>query len=656
MLNLTSSCFCKFVNFCGDFYEIFYCTTMIQSSEDCDFLFDITKQIKDFYETAVIFITQTDFSDQIFNALCAIRTALQEGDKDRLADVIVEFHLQWLRAITEIEKIMVGLTDDFRREKVYKAICFTIDCMEYRLKYLDKYMANNRPDLSNENQANLLTDLEIIEDMHKKVTENLMEKLKDFKNPACFEEFKVKVNEAVTELLTWLDKNYDGLALRLSNYMHSQNFEGNLSKPLQHIVGNLLAADKSNPATTEMLNQLLKKDQPIGSLVRRCVEHKLELKIVLAKINDLKETIEALADQAVSAPLQALINKKNYLENRVTSLEQSKTSLKDIQALSEIQLQGDLKVCPCPDFYQLKVFNHVLPLKSRESLVTDLCNLWNVAVFGEKSEKSATLVKEEFNDELGTFHIDEYSRKIYKSTEDGETLLQLNENGELVPLSDDMDHVYFYDDCGRYYIEEVTRDKVYKAHASNSEFKMNTSGVLLKVKELIDGTEYYFDRCGRYFINDKGKRIYCEEGHLSEYENDDLGNIVRIRSQLDIFQPCPDDEHVSEDFKYLKQTVGPALRVCIAKILLHQPADPIKYLSTGLMKFRENLEFKDRRLREKEELNVEREIKAAEARAEAERLALEGMTDGGSEASYDTNLMLYTSMQPDQPVSGASSK
>ncbi|KAJ8721875.1 hypothetical protein PYW08_004277 [Mythimna loreyi] len=637
---------------------------MLEPSENCRFLFEITNQIKDFYETTVIFITGTDFSDPIFNTLCSARAALEEGNKDRLADVVVEFHLQWLRNIIEIENFMNGLTEDFRREKVYKAICFTIDAIGYRLKYLDKYMENYRSGLSNESQANIQTDLEIIEEMHKEVAEALLEKVKDFKNPCCFEEFKVKVNEAIDLLLDWLDKNYDGLAIRLSNYMHVMHLESNLSKPLQHIVGDLILTDQFNPATAEMLNQLKKKGKPIGSLIRRCVEHKLELRKVLASIDGLKETIEALADQEISAPLMALIHKKQYLENRVNLLEKSKTTLESIQKLSDIQLEGDLEECPCPDFYQLKVFNHILPLESRENLVTDLCRLWNLAIFGERSHESVvsilsvTGVKEEFTDDLGTFYIDEYSRKIYKSTEDGETLLQPNEHGELVRLSDDMYHIYFYDDCGRYYIEEVTRDRVYKAHASNSEYKMNTAGVLLKVKEIIDGTEYYYDRCGRYYINDKGKRIYCEEGHLSEYENDDLGNIVRIRSQLDIFQPCPDDEHVSEDFKYLKLTVGPALRICIADLLLHQPADPIKYLSTGLVHFRETMELKDRRLREKEELDAEREIKAAEARAEAERLALEAMTDGGSEASYDSNLVMYTSKYPEEPVTvgGASSK
>ncbi|KAJ8731592.1 hypothetical protein PYW07_004756 [Mythimna separata] len=519
-------------------------------------------------------------------------------------------------------------------------------------------MEKYRSSLSNESQANLTTDLEIIEEMHKEVAEALLVKLKEFKNPCSFEEFKVKVNEAIDQLLNWLDKNYDGLAIRLSNYMHLPNLESNLSKPLQRIIGDLLLADKCNPAAAEMLDQLKKKGKPVGSLIRRCVEHKLELRKVLANIDVLRETIEALADQEMSAPIMALIQKKQYLENRVNSLEKSKTTLVGIKSISDIKLEDDIEECPCPDFYQLKVFNHILPVETREKLVTDLCRLWNLAVFDERSHESVlsivtagTGVKEEFTDELGTFYIDEHSRKIYKSTEDNETLLQPNEHGELVRLSDDMYHIYFYDEYGRYYIEDVTRDRVYKARLSNSEYKMNTSGALVKVKDIIDGTEYYYDTCGRYYINDKDKRIYCEEGHLSEYENDDLGNLVRIRSQADLFQPCPDDEHVSEDFKYLKLTVGPALRVCIADILLHQPADPIKYLSTGLLKFRENFELRDRRLGEKAELTAEREIKAAEARAEAERLALEAISDGGSEASYDSNLVLYTSKYPDEAVS-----
>lgn len=627
---------------------------MLDSNEDVEFLFDISKQIKEFYEAAVIFITRNDFSDDIFNTFCSIRTALLEENKTRLADFIVEFHLQWLRAVIEVETFMNNLTDDFSRDKVYQAISFTVDAVGHRLKYFHKYIETYRKGLSNENQANLQTDLEIIEDMHREVTLALLDKLKCFRNYDCFEEFKVKLNEAAYELLTWLDKNYDGLAIKLSKYVHVSTSK--LTKTLQDVVGGLLS-EQSSPATVDMLNRLKDEGKPIGSLIRSCTEHGLELTKIGSKINLLEDTIQALSYEPVGAPVLELIHKKEYLTNRVASLEKLKTTLAGIQQVTDLKLKGDMEVCICPDYYQLKVFNHILPEESREQLVTDLCYLWDVAVFGKRSHQSMISIlsvadmKEEFHDEHGTFYIDEHSRKIYKSKEDNETLLQLNEAGELVPVLDDVDHIYFYDECGRYYLDPITRERIYRAHGSNSEYKIGLAGELLKVKEVKDGTEFFFDACGRFYLNEKGKRIYREEGHLSEYENDELGNIVRIRSQLDVFQPCPDDAHVTEDFKYLKQTVGPALRVCVAEVLLHQPADPIKYLSSSLVKFRENLELKDKRLREKEELDVEREIKIAEERAEAERLALEAMSPGGSEASYDTNLVLYTSVNPDAPVS-----
>ncbi|PZC79373.1 hypothetical protein B5X24_HaOG216454 [Helicoverpa armigera] len=640
---------------------------MLEPHQDTDFLFDISKQVKEFYETVVIFVTRKDLSDPIFNALCSVRTSLRELDKHRMIDIIVDSHLQWLRAVNDIESFRNRLDPDFPREELFQAVNFTIDAMGWRLRYYQRYMEKYRVGLPSDQQSHVHADLEIVEDMHKEVAAGLQDKLSNLRNHTCFEEFKICVNDIVDELLLWLDKNYDGMVTKLTKYInvHMPHLQEDLTKTLQQIVDDL-HTDLSNPRAVEMLEKLNKKGREIGTLIRYTAGHSLELSKVFEKINILEDRISRLEHEPNNAALLALKHKKEYLEKRVVSLENLKMTLKSVQNLAGVKLQGDVEedgeICPCEDFYQLRIFNHFLPPENREKLVTELCYLWDLAVFGEKSQESmisilsAGEVKEEFTDELGAFFIDEHSRKIYKLP-DSDLLYQPNERGELVPLSDDVDHIYSYDDCGRYFIDPKTRQRIYKAHATASEYIMDSSGVLLKVKEERDGIVFYYDNCGRYFINDEGKHIYRDEDRVSEYENDGLGNLVRIRSQIDIFQPCPEDAHVTEDFKYLRQTVGPALRVCIADVLLRQPADPIQHLSSSLEKYRENIELKEKRLREKEQLDEEREIIAEEERAAAERAAREAllMTQGGSEASYDSNLVMYTSMQPaEEPVSASS--
>ncbi|CAH0691692.1 unnamed protein product [Spodoptera exigua] len=540
-------------------------------------------------------------------------------------------------------------------EEVFQSISFTIDAMGNRLKNFQRYIEKFRGELSNEKQGHLNADLEIVEDMNKEVTIALLEKLKIFRNYVSFEEYKVKIHEAIDELLNWLDKNYDGLVIKLSKFInfHVPTLKSDLTKTLQQIVDEF-NTDMTNPVVKNVMEELRKKGREIGSMIRGTAGHNLELSKVYEKIISLEDRIERLANEPTSAAVMALKHKKEYLEDRVASLERMKTTLKSVQNLTTVKLQGDIKetdeVCSCEDFYQLKVFNHLLPMETRERLVSELCYLWDLAVFGEKSHHSiisilsAAEAKEEYTDEKGTFYIDEHSRRIYKSPVDG-TLLQPNEQGQLVPLSDDGNHIYYYDECGRYFIDPKTRQRIYKAHASASEYMMDSTGLLLKIKEERDGIVFHYDTWGRYYINDEGKHIYRDEDHLSEYENDGLGNLVRIRSQADIFQPCPGDAQVTEDFKYLKQTVGSALRFCVAKVIIQQPADPIKYLSSSLIKFRENMELKEKRITEKQELEAEREIIAAEERAKAER-AMAELSARGSEASYDSNMMMYSTIQP----------
>ncbi|CAH2265139.1 jg9291 [Pararge aegeria aegeria] len=631
---------------------------LMDNKSNVEFLFDISKEIKYFYEVPVIFLTQKDYSDNIFNTMCSMRTALEEGSKTQIIDIIVDFHLQWLHAIKDLEKFSNKL-QVLPRQEVYAAITYTIDAMCNRLKYYQRYMLKYRPSLSNDNQANILADFEIIEEMYDDVTQILIKKLKCFRNFDTDDEFKIKVRDATEELISWVDLIHDEFVIQLTKHING-NLIADLTKILRKIVSDL---HKSNSPTVQKLLEHLKVMGNDFSTMIRCISvHDLEMNKLIEKINTLDDKISSLAGEPTAAVIN-LQNKKKYFENRLNFLENSKTALKSFLECNDAQLEhlDNEQICNCKDFYQLRIFNHALPQQERERLVTELCCTWDLAISGEHRHKSiisilsAADMKEEFTDALGSFYIDQHSRKIYKVPDD-ETLYQPNEHNDLVPLSDDAEHIYFYDECGRYYFDPKTRQRVYKAHETASEYMMDSSGILLKVKEQRKGVTYYYDNYGRYYINCEGKHIYREADSTSEYENDGLGNLVRIRSNLDLLKLCPDDVHVTEDFKYLKNTVGKALRESIADVILHQPADPIKYLSARLMKYRENLELKEKRSKEKEELQIERELRMSEERAATERAATEAiqLAYGGSEASYDSNLMKYAYMQSDYSQAGSS--
>lgn len=623
---------------------------ILSNNSYIEFLFDISKVVKYFYEVPVTFLTKKDFSDTIFNAMCSMRRALEEGSKNQIIDIIVDFHLQWLHVIKELQNFSNTLPV-LSREEIYEAITYTLDAVCSRLKYYQRYMLKYKPKLSNERQAYILADIEIIEEMHKECTEILLKKLKCFRNFDTDDEFKIKVRDEIDELLSWVDMIYDEFVLQLTKHISSNlvHLPEDLSRVLQKIISDMKNSKcpHGQGSSLENFNQLA---VDLGTMIRGIANHDLEIKILIEKIKIFEDKIETLGAEPTSAAVMDLQNMKKYFEYRLDFLNNSKITLKQFSETYDLPQENleEGNVCTCKDFYQLRIFKHTLLPLERDRLVTQLCYVWDLAIFGEHSHKSIISIlsaadgREVFTDVLGTYYIDQHSRKIYKLPDDV-TLYQPNEKNELVPLSDDADHIYFYDECGRYFLDPKTRQRVYKAHDAASEYMMDSSGVLLKVKEQREGVTYYYDNYGRYYINSEGKHIYREVDSNSEYENDGLGNLVRIRSHLDIFKLCPDDVNVTEEFKYLKKTVGKALRECIADVIVHQPADPIKYLSARLIKYRENIELKEKRMKEKEELQVEREIRISEERAAAERADLEAasLVQGASEASYDSNLMKY---------------
>ncbi|GBP55301.1 hypothetical protein EVAR_43055_1 [Eumeta japonica] len=566
-----------------------------------------------------------------------IRAAVvDEAPKDRIMDIIVDLHLHWLNSVKDIEKSQ-ELKENIKAEYVINTFIFTIDAMEHRYKCFERYVTHMYHAISFEEQNLMQADLEIIEEMNRHVTHFLLRKQKCFLNYMDDIEYQLKLNELFEELLNWLDNVIDKLVLELTELInvYTPHFSDELTKNLKQIFDEVHHSD--NPSNQKFISDLKKKGTEIDTMLHSNPIHNLEMSKVKEKIRILIDRIKRLESENSSA-ITGLLNKKSLLEKRLFSLQNLTT-----EGLDEHNTFGN------------RIFNHLLPVQYRERLVSRLCYLWDIAIFKERSRKSiisilsANEVKEEFTDELGTFILDEHSRKLYKKKND-DTLYQINENNELVPLTDDLHHIYFYDECGRYYMDPTLSKRIYKAHATASEYVINSSGMLVKVREEQDGIVYCYDNYGRYYINEDGKRIYREAGSASEYEYDGFGNLVRLQSQATIFQPCPDYTHASEECEYLKRTVGTALRECVADCVLYQPVDPVKYLAARLVKFRENVEMKEKLEREKKELNIARDLKAAQERATAKPPPASLSDIGAEDDSSDINLHNYKSATSDASV------
>lgn len=617
-------------------------------SKECNgndqFLFDIIEDVKYFYETPVIYVTKRDFGDEVFNILCKLRSGqLNNIDNTSVMDLIVDFHLQWLQAISEIECFKQQI-NTYHRNDIHEVISFTIDSLNRRKKHLRQYVDSSKKSLNGENQRKLRWEMEIVEAMSKEVTYTVLEILTCFRNFTDDTEFYLKLNAATNNLMTWLDKIIDHVCIHCTKYFKITRVDlsSELISPLRKHILDL--STSSHSSALDFMNNIKLNGLTLSDMIRSPAVRNLEISKITELINTAEDRIKILGNQNTSVAAD-LNNKKMYLQQKLEFLKKCDTTLSQIFVNAQFDKLIADNECAC--LYEARIFNHLLPITERERLVTDLCYLWDKALCGQRSRKSiisilsATSVREKFTDNLGTFYVDEYGRKIYIEN-DNTTLYQLNEENKLVPLNDDEQHIYYYDECGRYYIDSNTHERIYKLHATASEYIMGPSGSLFKVKEVLDNVTYYYDSYGRYYINENGKHIYRDGDSNSEYEQDGYGNLVRIRSQLDIFELCPDDSQVSEDSKYLKETIGRALRESLAMVIIQQPEDPIKYLSALLKKYRENLELQEKRKKEEEELLLERKILFSEQCAIED--GLETLPDGVSENSYDSNLLKYKTL------------
>lgn len=595
------------------------------------FLFTIAKEIQHSFENPVILFTHRDYADGIFKSLVDIRQALLENvAPDKVAEIVNSFHLKWLEAVQEVEKFKKRLKET-PRDLILKAIDFTIQCTVDRYTYLKKYIDRMRYTMTEEENELIQADLTIVREMQDIVNSALLEKQKYIRSQADQTEYHLKIQDEVEELMTWLDRIYDSLAIQFCKVLNLKIpvAPTDLTKTLQQVVDEV-AADP-NPEAQRVAELIHIKGKLLGSAIRISSLNELEIAKIVEKIRSLEERIGKLQNQNSSA-LMALKHKAMFLEERLQSLENIKASMNILRNESATNEEDNLN-----EHKDVRIFNHLLPHHDRCRLVEQLVQLWNSAIIDHDHESIISILsvadlKEVFSDDKGNFCVDKYGRKIYTKADDN-IYYQLNQNNELVPLRDEEKRVFFYDACGRYYINDV-RERVYKDHEGASEYILTQCGYLVKVLEQIDGTDYYYDWLGRYHINDKGEHIYCEENSTVEYEHDGLGNLVKIHTDTFYYEPCPPEPMTTEENKYLKRVVGEALKICISDVVYHQPNDPVGYLADRLTKYNDNILAHQKHLIEEQERFEECELFQTAKENTPNRAYTE-------DESYDSNFIDY---------------
>lgn len=624
----------------------------MNEEEAAAFLFSIAKEIKRSFESPVILVNKKDYAANIHKLLREMRQSLIVGTSpESIVDTVVGFHLEWLQAVRDLRGLKSNVKDT-PREVFWEAIDYSIECVKSRYSSFKQYIEHLQKSLTQKDVNLMQAEIELIEDMQKSVIVVLEEKRRFLQYQSDLTEFIVKVEFEIEELMNWLDRLNDNLVVQLCKVVGNEDpgLLAELSNTLKRIIEEVTIVTE-----TDSLTSVFKKD-PLSRpyMVRISASHDLEIKKVRDKIKLLEERIERLKGES-SAATMALQHKKMYLENRLCSLENLKESLEKIK--DDNESISDL------DFFdggkEVHIFNHWLPISGRYRLVEELITLWKAAIQGTTPRKSVISIlsvadfKEIYEDSLGNFFIDKYGRKLYEKDNDVK-LYQMNEHNELVPVTDDDQHVYFYDNCGRYYLS-ASDHRVYKAHDSASEYIMHPLGYMVKHKEVIDGKDYWFDKLGRYYLDENSHRIYHSEGDSEEYIHDGFGNLIPLDSAEKAYctKEVPTTPMVMKESHYLKRNVGEALKHCIMDVVMHQPADPIGYLANALEMYWRQGQANEQQRQEECELRAERTriaTEEAEAKAAAEAAAMllterEMSGEASERHSVDSNLLHYQTQQ-----------
>lgn len=593
------------------------------------YLFSIAKLIKRSFDNPVILITKKDYADCAVTSLVDMRAALlHRAAPELVVNIIRDFHLTWLEAISDIDNFKRQIKNTPRDTIITTAFDFTSDCAVKRLEYFQHYIDSIRSSMTLEEQVLIEVDLRAITDMNLNFQSALEEKQQAMRNIVDTNEYYNKIFDETEELMNWLDVLNDNLAIEFSNFVGVESpmsLVDQVSKTLQQRIEEV--ARSSN----DINNYVDEEELQFKGEICPDSGDELEVKKIIEKIKDLENKIVFLKREN-SLAIPALRHRAKCLRKRLDMIEDLRLSF------TLKNKRGDTMK---PNFKGDKhIFDHLLPKQDRKRLVEDLLIHWNDAVIGALegnsiiSILSVADIKESFCDDFGKFVIDKYGRKLYTSNLDNPSLYQVNEKQEFVPVSDDNKHVYFYDSCGRYYVNDF-KHRVYKAHKTASEYILDFDGMLIKTKEIRNGKAYHYDSLGRYYFEENGKQIYLgEDGH--KYEDDGLGNLVKIRTCF-MYEMCSLPSSIPiEETKYLQRTIGEALKKSIADVILHQPHDPILFLAQSL----ENYQHQEQERQNRRKDEVELMAKRRERMRDLESLPTFPCPEGES-YGVDYNLIAY---------------
>lgn len=227
----------------------------------------------------------------------------------------------------------------------------------------------------------------------------------------------------------------------------------------------------------------------------------------------------------------------------------------------------------------------------------------------------------------------EIYRKHFNELPDDDSVAKLqtfSENTEMLYQLLNRPAKFCKDEAGERFYRNRVGEKVYKVEAHSSEYKLTADGNRKKAREGFalsndEFGEFYFDLIkrkiytkyhfedgfGRFYVDVHGNRHYQADPQASEYalvggnwtkikdgtyETDDRGRRVKpdlpeteIKSEkCEMTAEERAEKQRNDDFTYIKETVGPAVRKGLAAVALHMPADPINYFANFLLHYRYN--------------------------------------------------------------------
>lgn len=366
------------------------------------------------------------------------------------------------------------------------------------------------------------------------------------------------------------------------------------------------------PSTTRA-DSIFKLESNIGALQQQINDFKLEKERVLSEIREKKQQLinaimEIIEFEKVIQGVEAVMSDKLHnFQSRLFDLETKRKE--NFMNVGDEQLQNFLE-------------NEIDDVKQKhqEQVKAD-----------EIQRNIMTQQAQFFAASLGDI-VQEYQTYFDELTEE-KSVEDFNENLSQLKRLINRPPQFCKDSAGNRFYINVAKETIYQVEAYSSEYKLNTEGNREKVKEGLElhnddngeffldltgrkiYTKFFFeDEFGRFYVDIHGNRNYKTDPEASEYklvngnwvkikdgtyETDERGLRVRSEPKVEIVIDEQDLEggpskgsfkrseiKLDDDMKYIKATVGVAIRKGLAAVVLHQPDDPVNYFANFLLDYR----------------------------------------------------------------------